>query len=43
MMTNEQDSGVDIVHGCLPERGDSLFYSVLSVSVSTRQLTSFSG
>ena len=42
---NELDSEVEVVHGCFPERGDSikrLFFGALA-SEAVRQLRSFSG
>ena len=46
-MANEIDSRVAVVHGCFPERGDSIYSKALLLgaiaSEAARQLTSFSG
>ena len=41
---NEQDSGVEVVRGCLTERGNSIlgvFFPRTLASEATRQVTSF--
>ena len=46
MTVNERDLGVYVLHGCFPERGDSIVKCLLFgalASESARQLWSFSG